>query len=268
VLGVIAASLPLTIAGGWDVLTKQYNVPAVVFYLVALLALVVFWVLARLLSRVSQRALQRARVDAQLSLLLARVVFLGMLLLGVIVAVGLITGSATVVFGSFGIAALAFSLAFQDILRNFLSGMFLLLERPFRIGDEIEVDGLAGTVLNVELRTTTLRTADGQEVLIPNSIVYSKPLTNRTRFDERQYAVTARLPPNVPVDRLRRDLEATLPELGAQRPFIGVSSSVDGGLQLEVRYWLKYAERNPMAVQTTVTQKIHELIDAAVPQPR
>lgn len=257
-----------SLTGASDLLQLRYAVPGPVLLLLAVLAFLIIWVMARVVSRLSTRALQRARVDPQLALLLTRIVFLGLLFVGAMVFFAILIGNPTIVFAGFGIAALAFGLAFQDILRNFLSGMFLLLERPFRIGDEIEVDGLAGTVLNVELRTTTLRTADGQEVLIPNSIVYSRPLTNRTRFDERQYSVTARLPPNVPADGLRRDLEAMLAELGALRPFIGVSSNVDGGLQLEVRYWLKYAERNPQAVQTAVSQKIHELILAAVPQPR
>ncbi len=229
----------------------------------AVLALVISWLLARRVSAITQGALGRARIDAQIAVLLTRIVFLGLLLLGVMVFFAILMNQPYIVFGSFGIAALAFSLAFQDILRNFLSGMFLLLERPFRIGDEIEVDGLAGTVLNVELRTTTLRTLDGQEILIPNSIVYSRPLTNRTRFAERQYAVTAKLPPQVAVDGLAKALEQTLQELGAVQPSIGVAPNIDGGLTLEVRYWLNYTKRDPDAVRTAVGQRVHHLIQEA-----
>ncbi len=229
----------------------------------AVLALLVFWLGARRISGITGKALRRAHADPQTTVLLERVAFLGLLLLGVIVFFAILAQSPTIVFGGFGILALAFSLAFQDILKNLLSGFFLLLERPFRIGDEIEVDGLAGTVLNVELRTTTLRTLDGQEILIPNSIVYSRPLINRTRFDERQYLVTAKLPPAVGIDGLARSLETSLQELGTKRASIGVNPNIDGGLTLEVRYWLNYAQHDPQAVRTAVGQRVHQLIQEA-----
>ncbi len=229
----------------------------------ALAALVVVWLLARFVSRAIGRALVRARVDAQLTLLLSRIVLLGGLLLGLVVFFAIWIDQPTLVFGAFGLATLAFSLAFQDILKNWLSGMFLLLERPFRIGDEIEVDGMAGTVLNVELRSTTLRTLDGQEIRIPNAIVYSKPLYNRTRFDERQYAVTARLPADVPVDGLTQSIQQIVQQLGAVRPSIGISPNIDGGLMLEVRYWLNYATHDPREVQTAIGQRVYRLIQEA-----
>src|SRR5712692_8613552 len=88
-------------------------------FLEGLAILVVAILLARVLRSLVRRAMQRARVDQQVTLL-ARWL-----------------GSPAYVFGSFGILALAFSLAFQDILKNFIAGVFLLLERPFKIGDEI-----------------------------------------------------------------------------------------------------------------------------------
>lgn len=231
--------------------------------LLAVLALLIFWLAARRISGITTRALQRTHADPQTTVLVARVAFLGLLLLGGMVFFAVLANSPGLVFGGFGVLALAFSLAFQDILKNLISGVFLLLERPFRIGDEIEVDGLAGTVLNVELRATTLRTVDGQEVLVPNSIVYARPLFNRTRFDERQYLVTAKLPPAAGVDGIARSLEASLQELGTKRPSIGVNPNIDGGLTLEVRYWLNYAQHDPDAVRTAIGQRVHQLIQEA-----
>jgi len=244
------------------------NAPKLVVYALAVLALLVSVLLARVLSRLTQRALTRARVDPQLTVLLARAVLLGIVFLGALVFFAILLGSPGLVFASFGIVALAFSLAFQDILKNFLSGMFLLLERPFRIGDEIEVDGLAGTVLNVELRTTTLRTVDGQEILIPNSIVYAKPLYNRTRFDERQYAITARLPADVPLDGVTQSIQQAVQELGAARPSIGISPNIDGGLMLEVRYWLNHAKQDAGELQTAIGERVYRIIQEAAARPQ
>src|SRR5439155_23779281 len=82
-------------------------------------------------------------------------------------------GSPAMVLGGFGYLALAYSLAFQDILKNFIAGLFMLVERPFRLGDEITVDNHTGIVENIEMRATTLRTSEGEQVITPNSLVYT-----------------------------------------------------------------------------------------------
>src|SRR5712692_5744759 len=171
-------------------------------FLEGLAILVVAIVLARVLRSLVRRAMQRARVDQQVTLLVLRLVFLGTILIGIVAFFARWLGSPAYVFGSFGILALAFSLAFQDILKNFIAGVFLLLERPFKIGDEITVDGHTGTVDNVEIRTTTLRTEDGEEVLIPNSLVYTSTIVNRTRFPARQFTVVMKVPDSVALDGL------------------------------------------------------------------
>src|SRR5438132_13851677 len=75
---------------------------------------------------------------------------------------------------------LAFSLAIQDILKNFFSGVYLLLERPFRVGDTIRVKEQQGVVENIGVRTTTLRTPDNVQVLVPNAMVFAEVVTKPT----------------------------------------------------------------------------------------
>src|SRR5205807_1999033 len=148
------------------------------------------------------KELKRVNADPQVALLVNRMVFLAALVIGVVAAFSELFGSPALVFGGFGVFALAFSLAFQDILKNFIAGIFLLLERPFRIGDEITADNRTGVVENVEMRTTTLRTEDGEEVLIPNSLVYTSTIVNRTRFPARQFTVSTRVPDATALDGL------------------------------------------------------------------
>jgi small conductance mechanosensitive channel len=81
------------------------------------------------------------------------------------------------ILGAFG---LAFSLAVQDILKNFFSGIYLLLERPFRVGDTIKVKDQQGLVEHIGVRTTTLRTAENVRVLVPNAIVFAEVVSNQT----------------------------------------------------------------------------------------
>ncbi|OQY35105.1 MAG: hypothetical protein B6I38_01835, partial [Anaerolineaceae bacterium 4572_5.1] len=80
-----------------------------------------------------------------------------------------------------GIVGFTIGFAFQDIAKNFMAGMLLLLQQPFDIGDSIEVAGYAGTVTDIEIRSTALRTFDGRHVIIPNAEVFTGVITNFSR---------------------------------------------------------------------------------------
>jgi small-conductance mechanosensitive channel len=240
-------------------------------FLEGLAILVVAVVLARVLRSLVRGAMRRARVDQQVTLLATRLVFLGTIFIGIIGFFARWIGSPAYVFGSFGILALAFSLAFQDILKNFIAGVFLLLERPFKIGDEITVDGHTGTVDNVEIRTTTLRTEDGEEVLIPNSLVYTETIVNRSRYPTRMFTLTAKLPTGAPLDgvaeRVKAQLEA-VPEVAKEPPpHIGLLPNIDGGVTLEVRYWLDYRRHSSVAVQAALGAQIYQALQANAAAP-
>ena len=94
-----------------------------------------------------------------------------------ILAVGVNPAGLLAVAGAVG---LAFSLAIQDILKNFFSGVYLLLERPFRVGDTIRVKEQIGVVENIGVRTTQLRTTENVQVLVPNATVFGEVVSNHT----------------------------------------------------------------------------------------
>ena len=230
----------------------------------ALLILVVFWLLASLVRRLANRELKRTKADPQVALLISRLAFLGAVVLGIIAAFTVLFGNPALVFGGFGFLALAFSLAFQDILKNFIAGIFLLLERPFRLGDEITVDAHTGAVESIEMRTTTLRTGNGEQVLIPNSLLYTGTITNRSRYPARLFTLTARIPPGATLDgvaeRVREQLQKS-PEIARDpAPQIGIQPNIDGGLTLEVRYWLDYRKHDPLAVQAAIGRQLYQAI--------
>src|SRR6202521_5941526 len=234
---------------------------------VAILILVAFYLLARLVRLLTNKELRRVKADPQVALLVNRIVFLAALVIGVIAAFSEIFGSPTLVFGGFGFLALAFSLAFQDILKDFIAGMFLLVERPFRLGDEITVDNHTGMVENIQMRTTTLRTTDGEQVLVPNSLVYTGTIINRTRYPTRLFTLTAKVPDGAAVDglveRLREKLQSRPDIAKDPPPHIGLQPAIDGGLTLEGRYWLDYRRNDPLAVQAELGQEIYRAIHAS-----
>jgi small conductance mechanosensitive channel len=219
---------------------------------------------------VADKELRRVKADPQVALLVNRIVFLAALVIGIIAAFSELFGSPALVFGGFGFLALAFSLAFQDILKNFIAGLFMLLERPFRLGDEITVDNHTGIVENIEMRATTLRTNEGEQVLIPNALVYTGTIVNRSRYPARLFTLTAKVPEGVAVDglvdRLREKLVSRTEVAKDPPPHLGLQPSIDGGLTLEVRYWLDYRRNDPLAVQAALGQEIYRAIHASPDQ--
>src|ERR1700736_947747 len=216
-----------------------------------LLLLVLSFILASVVRGTLRGQLKRPHIDQQVALLISRIVYLAVVLLGIIAFFTRWFGSPALVFGGFGFLALAFSLAFQDILKNFIAGIFMLLERPFRLGDEITVDNHTGVVENLEMRATTLRTSEGEQVLIPNALVYTGTIINRTRYPTRLFTLTAKVPESVPVDglvdRVREKLQERTELAKDPPPHIGLQPAIDGGLTLEVRYWLDYRRNDPLA---------------------
>ena len=232
-----------------------------------LLLLVLSFILASVVRRTLRNQLKRPHIDQQVALLVSRIAFMAVVVLGVIAFFTRWFGSPALVFGGFGFLALAFSLAFQDILKNLIAGLFMLLERPFRLGDEITVDNHTGIVENIEMRATTLRTSEGEQVLIPNALVYTGTIINRTRYPTRLFTLTAKVPESVPVDglvdRVREKLQERTELAKDPPPHIGLQPAIDGGLTLEVRYWLDYRRNDPLAVQAALGQEIYRAIHSS-----
>src|SRR6202011_1950491 len=145
-------------------------------------------------------------------------------------------------------------------------------ERPFRLGDEITVDNHTGIVENIEMRATTLRTSEGEQVITPNSLVYTGTIINRTRYPTRLFTLTAKVPSGVVRDGLVERVEEQLksrPDIAKDPPpHVGLQPSVDGGLTLEVRYWLDYRRNDPLAGHAAVSQQIYQAIHPAEPPPK
>jgi small conductance mechanosensitive channel len=256
------------VASAWDTLLSYLPSSHDLFKVgVAILILVAFYLLARLVRLLADKELRRVKADPQVALLVNRIVFLAALVIGVVAAFSELFGSPALVFGGFGFLALAFSLAFQDILKNFIAGIFMLLERPFRLGDEITVDNHTGIVENIEMRATTLRTGAGEQVIAPNSLVYTGTIINRTHYPTRLFTLTARLPSGVAPDGLAEKLKEEIqsrPDVAKDPPpHVALVPSIDGGLTLEVRYWLDYRRNDPLAVQAAIGRQVYQAIQSA-----
>jgi small conductance mechanosensitive channel len=146
----------------------------------AILVLLLAIVGRRLALNWTGSAMRRARVDTGTQILVKRAVSTAFVVAAVLSVLGSLGVSPAGLVTIVGAVGLAFSLAMQDILKNFFSGVYLLLERPFRVGDTIRVRDQEGVVENIGVRTTSLRTPENVYVLVPNMIVFAEVVANRS----------------------------------------------------------------------------------------
>ena len=161
------------------------------YIVIALAVYGAFHVAARAARRIIRHVSQRRRTHRNVGLVLGRLVQGGMMLLGVLIAlvIALPSFKPGQLIQLLGISGVAIGFAFRDILQNFLAGILLLLTEPFRINDQIIVNGFEGTVEEIETRATTIRTYDGRRVVIPNSNLFTQSVTVNTAFDTRRLEV-------------------------------------------------------------------------------
>jgi small-conductance mechanosensitive channel len=166
---------------------------------------------------------------------------LGVITIGILAIVAIYTRDA---FGwiltSFSIVGLVIGLSLQDILKNFFAGVWVLVERPFRIGDTIEVTGYSGSVEEISFRTTQLRTDDGREVIVPNGTFMTSAVVNLTRFPTRRASAWLVLPADekaVTVDDVRAALQKVEGVTPEPPPSVELRGVADGKAQYVVSFW-------------------------------
>ena len=147
-----------------------------------------FFVAGRLTRRLAYKITRRVQRHNNVGLVIGRLgqgiaVLIGILVASVIAIPGFTVGQ---LFSILGVGSVAIGFAFRDILQNFLAGILLLLNQPFRIGDQIIADNLEGTVEDIQTRATFVRTYDGRRVVVPNTDLFTGLVTVNTAFATRR----------------------------------------------------------------------------------
>ena len=139
---------------------------------------VVFWLAARIGQAVIAYAAPRVRADTGVVLLLSRVYYYGVLVFGVVTALGAGGLNVSALVTGLGLTGFALGFALKDVLSNFLSGIMLLLYRPFNIGDRIRMGEFEGTIQTIRIRDTLVHAADGRLIIIPNTKLITEVVVN------------------------------------------------------------------------------------------
>jgi small conductance mechanosensitive channel len=212
----------------------------------------------------------RTAAPPEIGELLGRMARIGILIVGILFVLqrfGLDQAALSFVAG-LGIAGIVIGFALQDIVKQFAAGVLLLMLRPFRVGDEVRIGDFAGAVVEIQLRATVLKTADGDEVQIPNADVYTTAIVNMSRYHRRRRTIALSLPAGSDVERVRATLVQAISAIpGVLRdppPTIIGTGFDEATVKIELRFWVDERASAPDAVATEVINAaMHALEDAA-----
>lgn len=227
--------------------------------LTALAIFIVSLYLARLLSNLLRRVLQKRRAPAGVTHLLGELVLWSVVIAGIITALQRFF-DVTAFLAGLGILGFTIGFALQDIMKNFASGVILLLQQPFHVGETIGVKGFDGTVLAIDLRATEMRAADGRVVILPNADVLANPIVNYSRAHQRRVELTLNLSHTTEPDRARqivleaiKSVPGFVPE---PEPVIVFNSLTDHALELNVNFWIDVTKTDPLRAKDDVLLKV------------
>lgn len=158
------------------------------YFVASIVVILIFWFLSIVFKKVVYKLLGSRNRHQNLVKVFQRVggaliIFIGFMIAMVVAVPGFTPAK---LIGALGIGSVAIGFAFKDIFQNLLSGILLLLSEPFRIGDQIVSGEYEGTVEDIKIRATTIKTYDGRQVVIPNSDLYTSALTVNTAYKQRR----------------------------------------------------------------------------------
>ncbi len=224
---------------------------------------------ARTIRAITIRGFGESRVDINMRTLIARVLYI--LILSItgfwILSVWQIPiGIPITVLGAFTVTL---TVAFQDLLKNLVAGVYILVERPFYIGDQINITSgmitYVGKVEDIQLRATKLRQVSGEEVSVPNSFIFGNPVINNTYYGERRAIVA------VTLSQANFSQETTLHSIleilknhdsvtSKPDPSVMVAGFADDKITLHVRFWVTTGQIIDIS---DILYELHELLPQA-----
>jgi small conductance mechanosensitive channel len=232
--------------------------------LTALTIFIISLYLARLLSNILRRTLQNRRAPAGVIHLLAQLTLWSIIVAGAISALQRFF-NVTAFLTGLGILGFTVGFALQDIMKNFASGVILLLQQPFHVGETIGVKGFDGTILAIDLRATEMRAVDGRVVILPNAEVLANPIVNYSRANQRRVDLSLNLShgcePNIVrqiVLEAMKDVEGFVDK---PQPVIVFNSLTDHALELNVNFWIDVTKNDPLHAKDTVLLNVKSMFN-------
>ena len=225
----------------------------------ATITFLVFWLLWKTLSRALDFTIEKTDLDQTLSGFfegLLKYIVLGTGFLAALSELGINTSS---LIASLGVAGLTIGFAAKDTLSNLISGLFIFWDRPFGVGDIVEINGKYGKVSVVTLRSTRVVTPDGKMIAFPNSKVINSPVTSYTNFPHLKISTSLSFPASTNPDEIRKDFALLIADdkrfMSDPSPMAEITQADSGKLEFCFSAWIK-DEKSHLTLENELKETI------------
>lgn len=230
------------------------------YFIASIIVILIFWFLSIVFKKVVYKLLGSRSRHQNLVKVFQRVggaliIFIGFMIAMVIAVPGFTPAK---LIGALGIGSVAIGFAFKDIFQNLLSGILLLISEPFRIGDQIVSGDYEGTVEDIKIRATTIKTYDGRQVVIPNSDLYTSALTVNTAYKQRRLQVAVGIGYEDDIEAAKAEILQALDKVESvskkAQPSVIATGFGDSTIDLMVRWFIEDG------TQANKVTSIHQVI--------
>jgi len=215
---------------------------------VSILIVIAAVIIAKFARRAIEKVLEKTHIRPTLRRLVGLVIQVMLIFIGVLIALSVLNldKAATSALAGLGLIGLALGYAFQGIISNFLAGIFISINRIIAVGDFIKADGEEGEVIDITLRTTTIRTLQGQHVLVPNSKIFEDTMTNYTVSRERRIDITCGVEYDSDLERVEKITREVIESLPTRdknkRVGFAYTEFGDSSINFFVNFWITHTD--------------------------
>lgn len=232
----------------------------------AIVLTVLFWIIIRTLNKVVRTALERTKMSMHAQRLLQKFIRYIVIIIATLTVIDQLGINIASLIAGVGIAGLAFSFAAQDTIANFISGVAIIIDQPFKEGDWISIGDMHASVSDIRLRTTVLTTFDNETVVVPNKQLAQERVINYTLTPKIRVCVPVGIAYKEDMQKAREVMLKTLSKddrvISNPPPDVLVTSLGDSSVNLQMRFWTEDAmQKYPLSWE--YTEKCKNALDAA-----
>ncbi|EAY27290.1 mechanosensitive ion channel family protein [Microscilla marina] len=272
------------ISEAYTIILKELNLWFEVFvkflpnFLLALLVMFVFHQIAKFAKRISLRIFAKFSDSSTINSVLVQLLFITIELVGIFVALNVLdlSKAVTSLLAGAGVVGLALSFAFQDLATNFISGFFIVTQKPFVLGDLIKTNDYQGHVKEINLRTVMIEDLDGQDIILPSKMIIQNPLTNYSLVRKRRVNLTIGVDYGSDLGKVKEVTVKTIKQLSVvdtSKGGIIIDFNEFGGssITFTLRFWIGRSEEsdhnNAIAQAIMAITEAYRKSDINIPFP-
>ncbi|MEQ9499888.1 MAG: mechanosensitive ion channel [Deltaproteobacteria bacterium] len=219
-------------------------------FVVAVLVLIFAFFVGKIVRNTLRKVLVRTKLPDPVARIVAGLAYVGIICVGLFIALSVMDLNKTVtsILAGAGVVGLALSFAFQDLASNFISGLFITLQRPLRVGDLVLTNSYKGHVDSIGLRSVTIRDLDGQHIIIPSKDIFQSALTNYSLDARRRVEFSVGVSYASNLQAVEDLIRSTLEELPDRMPDTAIQTDWDefgdSSINIVAKFWVSSSEQS------------------------